>query len=112
MSVSIIGVKTPTVPDTNNLYELDFDAFQLPERIITLDVLHRINHRTPECLNIPILNTNLPSRSIPDADILDEVRNKLKEPLNIKYTNIMSQTAKDIGRTNLIELDLPTEGPQ
>ena len=48
--------------------------------------------------------------SIPDAEIPDEARDKLKELLNIKYAYIMSQTAMDIGRTNLIKLVIPTEG--
>ena len=43
--------------------------------------------------------------------IPDEARDKLKELLNIKYANIMSQTAMDIGRNNLIELDILTESP-
>ena len=53
---------------------------------------------------------NLP-RSIQDADIPDKARGKLKELLDIKYSNIMSQTATCIGRTNLIKLDILTEGP-
>ena len=40
-----------------------------------------------------------------------EARDKLKELLDVKYTNIVSQTTTDIGRTNLIEVDIPTEGP-
>ena len=56
-------------------------------------------------------DTNNSPRSIPDADIPDEAREKLKELLNIKYVSIMSQTAMDIEKTNLIELDIPTEGP-
>ena len=55
-------------------------------------------------------DTNHLSRSIPDVDIPDKARDKLKELLHIKYANIMSQTATDIGRNNLIELDIPTEG--
>ena len=31
MSVSVVGVKMPEVPDINSLYELNFDTFQLPE---------------------------------------------------------------------------------
>ena len=58
MSVYVIEIKTPMVPDTNNLYELHFDTFQLPEGVISLDVLHRMDHKTPETLNIPIMNTN------------------------------------------------------
>ena len=50
--------KTPTVLDTNNLYELNFDVFQLAEGFIPLGVLHMIDYKTPQCLNIPILNTN------------------------------------------------------
>ena len=167
MSASVAEIKMPIVPNTNNLYELDFDTFQLPEGVIPLDVLHRKDHKTPKTLNIPIMNTNnttyiftknspiatlmpvgrcgevqevswtqlqdntarllprIPSntnpqlkpyaynlaRSIPDADILDEASDKLKELLNIKYINNMSQTATDIGWTNIMELDIPTEGP-
>ena len=51
------------------------------------------------------------SRSIPDADIPEEARMKLRDPLEKKYLNIISQNVMDIGRTNLIELDIPTEGP-
>ena len=48
-------------------------------------------------------------RSIPDADILEEDGVQLQELLDRKYININSQTATDIGRTNLIELDIPAE---
>ena len=53
-------------------------------------------------------NTNPLSRSIPDVDIPQEARNRLQELLDEKYIHIISQTATDIGRTNLIELDIPT----
>ena len=56
-------------------------------------------------------DTNNWPRSIPDADIPSGAKEKLKELLDTKYANIMSQTAMDIGRTNLMELDIPTEGP-
>ena len=52
-----------------------------------------------------------PLRSIPDADIPEEARVQLQELLDRKYINIISQTATDICRTNLIELDILTEGP-
>ena len=58
MPVSVIGVKTPTLCNTNSAYELNFDTFQLPGGVIPLDILHRVNHKTPQNLNIPILNTN------------------------------------------------------
>ena len=49
--------------------------------------------------------------SIPDMDIPKEARTKLQGWLNKNYLQIISQNAMDIGRTNLIELDIPTEGP-
>ena len=48
MSVSIVEIKTTMVPYTNNLYELNFDMFQLPEGVIPLDILHRMDHKTPK----------------------------------------------------------------
>ena len=61
MSVSIIEVKTLKIPNTTNLYELNVDTFQLPEGIILLDILHRVDNKTPQHLNIPILNAkNVP----------------------------------------------------
>ena len=51
------------------------------------------------------------SKSIPDADVPEIARKQLQELLNVKYNSIISKSAADIGRTNLIELDIPTEGP-
>ena len=48
--------------------------------------------------------------SIPDAGIPEEARTKLQELLDKKYPQIISQNAVDIGRTNMIQLDIPTEG--
>ena len=55
-------------------------------------------------------DTKPPLRSIPDADILEEVRVQLQELLDRKFINIVSQTVTDIGTTNLIELNILTEG--
>ena len=49
--------------------------------------------------------------SIPDEDIPEETRTKLWELLDKKYLHIISQNTMDIGRTNLIKLDIPTEDP-
>ena len=58
ISISAVEMKMSAVPDTTNLYELNFDTFQLPVGVIPLDILHRIDHKTPKTLNIPIMNTN------------------------------------------------------
>ena len=61
MSVSIIEVKTPKISNTTNLYEVNADTFKLPKGIILLDVFHRVNHKTQQHLNIPVLNAeNVP----------------------------------------------------
>ena len=56
-------------------------------------------------------DTNSLASSIPDGYIPEEARMKLWELLNKKYLQIISQNTMDIGRTNLIELDIPTEDP-
>ena len=48
--------------------------------------------------------------SLPDINILEEARTKLRDLLERKYLHIISQNMMDIGRTNLYELDIPTEG--
>ena len=51
------------------------------------------------------------SKSIPDADIPEIARKQLQELLDVKYNSIVSKSSTDIGRANLIELNIPTEGP-
>ena len=46
VSVSITEMKTPNLTNTTDLYEMNADTFYLPEGIILLDVLHRVNHKT------------------------------------------------------------------
>ena len=167
MSVCIFEVESPKIPNTTHLYEINVDTFQLPEGIILLDILQRVDHKTPQHLNIPMVNakmfhvilaktcplhlctlqesarklkrsagagsgvtplsyfpkyckipvynwnqdTKSLASSIPDADIPKEARTKLQELLNKKYLQIISQNAMDIGRTNLIKVDIPTWGP-
>ena len=66
----------------------------------------------PQCSSLQLeLDTKSSSRSIPDADIPEEARVKLQDLLSRMYINIVSQNATDIGRTNLIELDIPTDCP-
>ena len=46
------------VLDSNNIYELDFSTFQLPEGVVPLDVMHHMDHKMTRTLKVPILNTN------------------------------------------------------
>ena len=65
----------------------------------------------PKYPQILIYRSNLLLRSIPDEDISEKARYKLHELLDKKYIHIMFQMAIDIGRTDLIDLDIPTDGP-
>ena len=56
-------------------------------------------------------NTNIISKSVPDADIQEITRKRLQQLLDIIYNSIVSKSAADIGRSNLIQLDIPSEGP-
>ena len=58
ITVSIIEVKTPKLTNTTNLYKVSADTFQLPEGVILLGILHRVNHKTLQHLIIPVLNAN------------------------------------------------------
>ena len=49
--------------------------------------------------------------SAPDAEVSRKALLKLQHLLEVKYSSIVSKFATDISRTNLIELDIPTEGP-
>ena len=42
----------------------------------------------------------------------DSQKMQLQELPDVKCNSIVSKSAPDIGRTNWIELDIPTEGPQ
>ena len=48
---------------------------------------------------------------MPEAYVPEEANEKLSTLLKGKYNDIVSKSATDVGRTNLIELDIPTEGP-
>ena len=97
MPFSIVGIKTPTLQNTNNLFELNFDTFQLPEGVISLDVLHRIDHKTPQSLNILILNTNNSFCSItknsPHSYML-ALTGKCEEVQEVSWSRLKCDTAK------------------
>ena len=65
MFISIGGIKTTTIQNSSYLYELNLNTFQLPKGIIPLNVLHRIDHKTPQSLFVPVLNTNNSFCSMP-----------------------------------------------
>ena len=52
-----------------------------------------------------------PEISTSHAEVPEKALLKMQHLLEAKYSTIVSKSATDIGRTNLIELDIPTEGP-
>ena len=95
MSVSIVGIKMPTLQNSNNMYALNFDTFQLPEGVISLGVLPRINHKTPQSLSISILNTNNVfcsiSKNSPIAMLA--LSGKCKEVQEVSWSRLQCDTA-------------------
>ena len=47
----------------------------------------------------------------PNADVPNNALNELQHLLEAKYSTTVSKSATDISRTNLVELDIPPEGP-
>ena len=64
VSVSIIEVKSLKLTNTTNLYKKKVVTAQLPGGMILLDILHRVDHKTLQHLNVPVLNINNVSCSI------------------------------------------------
>ena len=56
-------------------------------------------------------NNNKSPIQLQDANDLLEIQCKLNTMLASKFTGIISKYPTDFGRTNLIEMDLPTTGP-
>ena len=57
-STSVIAVQTPTELNTKHIYQLNASE-DLPSGIIPLAVDHRIDHKYPKLLNIPLLTQNM-----------------------------------------------------
>ena len=87
---SIIAVKTPTLHNTKNLYKLNFDTFELPEGVIPLDIVHRVDHKIPQSLNIPIHNVNKSYCTISKSPPIATLRpaGKCKEAQEVSWNSL------------------------
>ena len=56
-------------------------------------------------------NSNKSPLQLQDANIPSEIKCKLHTMLSSTFSGIISKSPADFGRTNLIEMDLPTTGP-
>ena len=96
MSISIVAIKTPTLQNTTNLYELNLNTFQLPECVVPLDIVLRVDHKTPQSLNIPVLNDNNSSCSISKGSPIATLTlaGKCEEVQGISWSRLQCDTAK------------------
>ena len=66
----------------------------------------------PKCSNFQIHanNNSKPVITLQDADIPQHVRDKLNHMIDTEFACIVSKSSTDFGKTNLVEMDLPTTG--
>ena len=55
-------------------------------------------------------NSSRPAFKLQDAENPQAARDKLNHMINNQFTCIISNSSTDFGRTNLVEMDLPTTG--
>ena len=78
----------------------------------TQEQVHDLLPQMPQTnIELEVDKPNHPEISTPNADVLEEALSKLQQLLEEKYNAIISKSATDKGRTNLIDLGIPTEGP-
>ena len=105
----------------HTIFSLDWDTLFQTRQLTVEEVLNQI--KTPEQVHdllpeMPQTNLQLEADkpkqleiSMPNADVPRKALNKLQHVLEAKYSTTVSKSATDIGRTNLIGLDIPTESP-
>ena len=71
-SITWILVKTPRNIQINSLFEITLDR-QLPKGLIPLDVLHNIQHKQPQEMLVPLLNTVNSVVKLPKNTVLGSI---------------------------------------
>ena len=104
-----------------NIFSIEWDRLLQTKQLMVEEVLtpqkrqeqvHNLLPKMPQTnLQLEADKSKQPEISTPDADVPRDTLLKLQQLLEAKYSSIVSKSATDIGRTNLIELDIPTEGP-
>ena len=116
MSISVIHVKTPPLCSTTDVCELNFNTFQLPKGVILLDILHKVNHKTPQNLNIPILNTNSSFCSISRSSHLATLApaGRCEEIQEVSWNQVQCSNARllpEIPEGTSLQLEHDTKSP-
>ena len=78
----------------------------------TQEQLHELLPEMPQTnLQLKPDKPKQPEISTPNGDVPKKALHELQHLLAAKYSTIVSKSATDIGRTDIIELDIPIEGP-
>ena len=72
ISITWISVKMPRNIQKNSLFEITLNR-QLPKGLIPLDVLHNIQHKQPQEMSIPLLNTVNSIVKLPKNTVLGSI---------------------------------------
>ena len=109
---TILGsiTKVDNVQNVQNIYSLQHHSVKANDKTLPLKPLILM---FPNCSNFTTHahDTNKSPMQLQDANVLLEIQCKLHTMLTSKFTRVISKSPADFGRTNLIEMDLPTTGP-
>ena len=106
----------------DNIFSLDWDTLcqtrqlaveELLDQQKTQEQAHDLIPEMPQTnLQLEADKPKQPEISAPNTEIPKKAFNELQHFIEAKYSTIVSKSTTDIGRTNLIELAIPTEGPK
>ena len=105
------------IDNVDSVHEVSWEKIQDAKNEATSNTAQ--DHQTqkllpafPKCCNFQIHanNNSKPAITLQDAHIPQDIRGKLHHMINTKFVCIVSKSSTDFGRTNLVEMDLPTTG--
>ena len=85
---------------------------EVPGAISKESQAHSLLPAFPEqsSFQIHVHDDSKPVIKLQNANIPQIVKSQLNEMLNTEFTSIISKSSTDFGRTNLVEMNLPTTG--
>ena len=106
-SISVIAVQAPTKLNTKHIHQLNATD-DLPSGVIPLAVDHRIHHKYPKLLNIPLLNRDYDTVHVPRKTMLGtlhQIDSENIEVSNALWTKENSNTANSPAKPQICHLN-------
>ena len=107
-----------SITDVDTIQEVSWQKMQVTEEKAVKNTvqdtqIHKLLSIFPENSNVKIHASDSSKSAVmlQDAAIPQAAREKLNHMINNQFACIMSDSSTDFGRTNLVEMDLPTTGP-